>query len=67
MVTFEEFRTQTTDYIKRNNTEATEVRHVLYNTKRDDFLADWYIEHRERLKTDEEFLTFYKEQFGEEL
>lgn len=67
MITFEEFRTQTTDYIKRNNTVATEVRHVIYNTERDDVLADWYIEHRERLKTDEEFLTFFKQHFGEEL
>ena len=66
--TFEDYRSKTIEAIKKNKQlKADDVRSLLNDTSNDKDASKDYIEHRERLKTDEEFLTFFKQHFGEEL
>ena len=65
---FEDYRAKTIEAIKRNKQlKADDVRSLLNDTSHDTDASKDYIEHRERLKTDAEFLTFFKQHFGEEL
>ena len=66
--TFEDYRAKTIQAIKKNKQlKADDVRSLLNDTSNDKDASKDYIEHRERLKTDEEFLTFFQQHFGEEL
>lgn len=66
--TFEDFRDKTIEAIKQNKQLKSEnVRSLFNDTSKDKDASTNYIENRERLKTDKEFLTFFKEHFGEEL
>lgn len=66
--TFEDYRAKTIRDIKeRDKITAKYIRISLNDTTLDWYASTNYIENRERLKTDEEFLTFFKQHFGEEL
>ena len=66
--TFEDYRDKTIRDIKeKNKITAKYIRIFLNDTTLDWYASTNYIENRERLKTDEEFLTFFKQHFGEEL
>lgn len=65
---FEDYRAKTIVATKRNKQlKANDVRSWLNDKLHDKDASKDYIENRERLKTDEEFLTFFKQHFGEEL
>ena len=58
---FEDYRAKTIEAMKKNKQlKADDVRSLLNDTSNDKDASKDYIEHRERLKTDEEFLTFFK-------
>ena len=66
--TFEDYRAKTIRDIKeRDKITAKYIRISLNDTTLDGYTSTDYIERRERLKTDEEFLTFFKQHFEEEL
>ena len=66
--TFEDYRDKTIEAIKKNKQlKADDVRPLFNDTSNDKDASKQWLEHRERLKTDEEFLTFFKQHFGEEL
>ena len=65
--TFEDYRAKTIEDIKERKVTAKGIRIMLNDTTLDGYASTNYIENRERLKTDEEFLTFFKQHFGEEL
>ena len=66
--TFEDYRAKTIEAIKRNKQLKTDnVRSLLNDKSHDKDASKQWLEHRERLKTDEEFLTFFKQHFVEEL
>ena len=65
--TFEDYRAKTIRGIKERKKTSKGVRIFLNDTTLDGYASTNYIENRERLKTDEEFLTFFKQHFWEEL
>ena len=66
--TFEYFRDKTIEDIKQNKQLNAESVRSLFNDKsHDEKASKQWLEKRERLKTDAEFLTFFKQHFGEEL
>lgn len=66
MQTFEEFREKTINWIDRNNTSADTIRIYLYSDANPQ-MTEEYIQHRNTLKKDEEFLEFFKNRFNEDL
>ena len=65
---FEDYRAKTIEAIKRDKKlKADNVRSLLNDKSHDAGVSKQWLEHRERLKTDEEFLTFFQQHFGEEL
>lgn len=66
MQTFKEFREKTISWIDRNGTSADTIRIYLYSDTNSQ-MTEEYIQHRNTLKTDEEFLEFFKNRFNEDL